>query len=212
MAANTPSTASLAIGLLRPVQAGSRPAISTLFIRSAPHHPILSCSPIIRRRNRDDPPADADGLPPKRNPDPALGACRSRCGRDSPRRREDWRPHGPPVAVGGPPPVSAAAQARQSLGHSGSQAGHEHDRHRRVVGGHTRAGQAPRRAHPRHPAFVCVSGAGPGREPHDDREVARPYPGSDDRPIRASGSGLDPDRRGTDHREHRWAYVVLSRC
>ena len=99
MAANTPSTASLAISLLRPVQAGSRPAISTSFVRSGPHHPILSCSPIIRRRNRDHPPADADGLPPKRNPDPALGACRSRCGRDSPRRREDWRPHGPPATI-----------------------------------------------------------------------------------------------------------------
>ena len=44
------------------------------------------------------------GLPQKRNPDPALGACRSQRGRDSSRRRENRRPHGPPVAVGGPRP------------------------------------------------------------------------------------------------------------
>ena len=52
-------------------------------------------------------------------------------------------------------PGSAAAQARQSLGHSGSQAGHAHDRHRRGVGDHPRAGRAPRRAHPRHSPHLC---------------------------------------------------------
>ncbi len=29
------------------------------------------------------------------------------------------------------------------------------------------------------------------------------HPGPDDRPICAPGAGLDPDRRGPDHREHR---------
>ena len=114
--------------------------------------------PRIDRRGGDDPSAHADGLPQKRNPDPALGACRSRRGRDSSRRREDWRPHGSPVAVGGPRPQGPAAQARQSLGHSGSQTGQAHDRHRRVVGGHPHAGRAPRRAHSRYPDTASPRG------------------------------------------------------
>ena len=43
------------------------------------------------------------------------------------------------------------------------------------------------------------------------RELRR-YPRSDDRPIRASGAGLDPDRRGADHRKHRREPVVRSEC
>ena len=38
------------------------------------------------------------------------------------------------------------------------------------------------------------------------------YPGSDDRPICASGPGLDPERRCADHREHRREPVVRSGC
>ena len=63
-------------------------------------------------------------------------------------------------------------------------------------------------AHIRHPGtssppFVCVEGAGPGREPHDDREAARSHAGADDRAVRSSSARFHPDRRGTGHREHR---------
>ena len=102
-------------------------------------------------------------------PHPALGACRSRQGRDPHRRRENRQSHGPLVAVGCPRTGGPAAQARQSLGHSRSQAGPTYDRHRRGVGEHPRAGRTPRRAHSRHQAFLRFKGAGARRGPADHR-------------------------------------------
>ena len=89
----------------------------------------------------DDPSADADRLPQDRDHDPALEACRSRQGGDAHRQRQDRRPYGPPVAVGGGRARGPAARPGQSLGRSGREAGHPHGRHRRGVAEHPCAGR-----------------------------------------------------------------------
>ena len=72
-----------------------------------------------------------------------------------------------------------------------------------TLAAHPWARRPERWANSRSTALVCFEGAGPWRKPHDDREASRSHPGSDDRPIRAPGPGLDPERRGANHREHR---------
>ena len=52
-------------------------------------------------------------------------------------------------------------------------------------------------------ALVCFEGAGPGREPHDDRQAARSHAGADHCAVRSPGPGFHPERRGADHRKHR---------
>lgn len=59
--------------------------------------------------------------------------------------------------------------------------------------------------------LVCVQSAGLGREPHNDRQASRSHADPDDRPIRTLGTGLDPERRSTDHRQHWREPVVRSR-
>ena len=71
-----------------------------------------------------------------------------------------------------------------------------------TVATHPWARRPERRAISRPPALVCVEGAGPGREPNDDREAAGSHAGADNRQIRAPCPGLHPERRLADHREH----------
>ena len=66
-----------------------------------------------------------------------------------------------------------------------------------------RAHRAGGRANSRPQALECVEGTGPGRKPHDNREIARSHAGADDRPLRASCPGFHPECRSPDHREHR---------
>ena len=66
-----------------------------------------------------------------------------------------------------------------------------------------RARRAGGRANSRPSSFVCFESAGPGREPHHDREATRSHAGADYRALRAPRAGLDPVCRGTGHREHR---------
>ena len=72
-----------------------------------------------------------------------------------------------------------------------------------TLAAHPWARRPERWANSRPLAHVRVEGAGPGREPHDHRQAARLHAGADDRPICASGSGLDSERREADHWEHR---------
>ena len=85
----------------------------------------------------------------------AVAACRSRPSRGSHRQREDWRPHGPLVAVGGGCVRVPAARAGQSLGRPGRQAGHAHGGHRPSLAVHPGTRRTARRAHPRHTALLC---------------------------------------------------------
>ena len=48
-----------------------------------------------------------------------------------------------------------------------------------------------------------LQGPALGGEPHDDRQAAGPHAGADHRAVRSPSPGFDPERRGTDHREHR---------
>ena len=86
---------------------------------------------------------------------------------------------------------------------AGRVAGHAPHRHAAALAPDPHPGRSGRRANSRSPSQLCLPCSGARREPHDDRQATRAYPGPDDRPLRPPCPGFHSDGGRADNRKHR---------